>query len=74
MKKILKWLYNLIYTRKVKIVSCENPFYWYNKQIGNTFIVEKTKKENFEYITIKEIGNNTRGYISKKDVKVSLNF
>lgn len=79
---IEKYLYQLLHTRRVKIIKCDNPFSWYYKEIGSSFIVERVKKKDWmigddwktEYITINYFGNSSRGYIKKSDVIVSFNF
>jgi len=76
-KKIKKYLYQIFYTRKVKIIKCDNKFSWYYKEIGNTFIVKKYKKEDWmidegwktDFITI-----DNKYYIKKSDVIVYYNF
>ena len=81
MNKLKKYLHQIFYARKVKIVKCSNQFYWYNKRIGETFIVERYKKEYWmiddgwktDYITIDKINGN-RCYIKKSDVKTYFNF
>lgn len=83
MKKIKEYLYQIFYTRKVKINKCDNESSWYFKRIGETFIVKKYKKEYWmiddsyktDYVTIDNInGNGNRGYIKKSDVKTYFNF
>ena len=72
-----KYLYKILFTKKVKIVKISNPFCWYNKRIGEFFVVEKVKKQSWmfgkywktEYITVETINGHNRGYIKKSDVK-----
>lgn len=81
MKKIKEYLHQIFYTRKVKILKCDNQFSWYYKRIGETFIVKRYKKEHWmiddgwktDYVTIDKINGN-RGYIKKSDVKTYFNF
>lgn len=81
MKKIKEYLHQIFYTRRVKILKCDNQFSWYSKRIGETFIVERYKKEYWmidddwktDYVTIDKINGN-RGYIKKSDVKTYFNF
>jgi len=74
MKRIKEYLHQIFYTRKVKVLKCDNPFSWYYKSIGETFIVKRYKKESWmigdswktDYITIdKVVADNHRGYIKK---------
>jgi hypothetical protein len=82
MNRIKKYLHQIFYTRKVKILKCDNPFSWYYKRIGETYIVENCKKEYWmindnwktDYITVDKINFGHRGYIKKSDVKTYFNF
>lgn len=70
MRIIRKYLYLLFYTRKVKIVKCDNEFSWYYNRIGEEFIVKRYKKERWmiddgwksDFITLDKVNRINRGY------------